>query len=87
MSAHVVPKAKPSPEYDEENEKTTVESGWEEEASTTVEQGEVAEKIRDLVEAPRRPATGLTNTGNETSTNLPSTISARTRRSPHSRRA
>jgi hypothetical protein len=64
VSAHVVPKAKPFPEDDEENEKTTVESGWEDEASTTVEQGEVAEKIRDLVEAPSRPATGLTNTGN-----------------------
>src|SRR5690349_7413961 len=64
VSAHVVPKAKPSPEYDDENEKTAVESGWEDEASTTVEQGEVADKIRDLVEAPRRPATGLTSTGN-----------------------
>jgi pSer/pThr/pTyr-binding forkhead associated (FHA) protein len=64
VSAHVVPKAKPFPEDDEQDEKTTVESGWEDEASTTVEQGEVAEKIRDLVEQPRRPATGLTNTGN-----------------------
>ncbi|MGH2901342.1 MAG: hypothetical protein ACRDMZ_21875, partial [Solirubrobacteraceae bacterium] len=59
VSAHVVPKAAafsappvqerpPSdplavPVADEEDEKTTIESGgWEEEASTTVEQGEVA---------------------------------------------
>ncbi|MGN6103756.1 MAG: FHA domain-containing protein [Kofleriaceae bacterium] len=39
---------------DEEDEKTTIESGWEEEASTTVEQGDVAEKIRQLgLDAPR----------------------------------
>ena len=48
VSAHVVPKAAAFvPEVDED-EKTTIESGWEEEASTTVEQGEVAEKIRAL---------------------------------------
>ena len=47
VSAHVVPKAKPIPDHEEE-EKTTIESQWEEEASTTVEQGEVADKIREL---------------------------------------
>ena len=69
MSAHVVPKAKPFPEEDEE-EKTTIESGWEDEASTTVEQGEVADKIRALgseqqpVTPPRRDQpTGVTSTG------------------------
>ncbi|MBV8757110.1 MAG: FHA domain-containing protein [Deltaproteobacteria bacterium] len=69
MSAHVVPKAKPFPEEDEE-EKTTIESGWEDEASTTVEQGEVADKIRALgseqqpVTPPRaQQATGITSTG------------------------
>src|SRR6266404_3456103 len=47
VSAHVVPKAKPYPTAEEE-EKTTTESQWEDEASTTVEQGDVAEKIRGL---------------------------------------
>src|ERR1051325_8485880 len=61
VSAHVVPKAKPYPDAEEE-EKTTTESQWEDEASTTVEQGEVAEKIRGLVE-PRRNITNITNTG------------------------
>ncbi|HSN27071.1 MAG TPA: FHA domain-containing protein [Kofleriaceae bacterium] len=68
MSAHVVPKAKPFPEEDEE-EKTTIESGWEDEASTTVEQGEVADKIRALgsEQSPVTPArreqpTGVTST-------------------------
>ncbi|HEY5944846.1 MAG TPA: FHA domain-containing protein, partial [Kofleriaceae bacterium] len=56
-----MPKGKPFPEGDEE-EKTTIESQWEDEASTTVEQGDVAEKIRSLVEPPAR-GTGLTNTG------------------------
>jgi len=61
VSAHVVPKA--SPFSDEEDEKTTIESGWEEEASTTVEQGEVAEKIRTLgLDAPRRNITNVTST-------------------------
>jgi cell division protein FtsN len=64
VSAHVVPKAQAS--FDED-EKTTIESGWEDEASTTVEQGEVAEKIRSMgVETPMRmPArsnTGITST-------------------------
>jgi len=72
VSAHVVPKAKPYPEGDgdEEEEKTTIESGWEDEASTTVEQGEVAEKIRALgseqspiTPQPRQQATGITSTG------------------------
>src|SRR3569623_3470179 len=69
VSAHVVPKAKPFPEEDEE-EKTTIESGWEDEASTTVEQGEVADKIRALgreqqpVTPPcREQPTGVTTTG------------------------
>lgn len=69
MSAHVVPKAKPFPE-EEDEEKTTIESGWEDEASTTVEQGEVADKIRALgseqqpVTPPRRDQpTGVTSTG------------------------
>jgi hypothetical protein len=62
VSAHVVPKAKPYPEDDEE--KTTIESPWEEDGSTTVEQGEVAEKIRALgVEPPRRTNTNVTSTG------------------------
>jgi type III secretion system (T3SS) inner membrane Yop/YscD-like protein len=43
----VVPKAL-SPFSDTDDEKTTIESGWEEEASTTVEQGEVQEKMRAL---------------------------------------
>ncbi len=70
VSAHVVPKAL-SPFSEEEDEKTTIESGWEEEASTTVEQGEVAEKIRQLgLDAPRGRNTGT----NVTSTNANSTI-------------
>ncbi len=55
MSAHVVAKAQAhvfvAPDLsgdDDEDEKTTIESGWEDEASTTVEQGEVAEKLRAL---------------------------------------
>src|SRR5687767_3535682 len=58
VSAHVVPKAKPFPDNEEE-EKTTIESQWEDEASTTVEQGDVADKIRAL----QQPRTGITNTG------------------------
>jgi hypothetical protein len=59
-----VPKAKPFPEGEEE-EKTTIESQWEEEASTTVEQGDVADKIRSLNVAAdaRRGNTNQTNTG------------------------
>ena len=59
----MVPKAQAF--SDDEEEKTTIESGWEEEASTTVEQGEVAEKIRALgLDAQRR-----NNITNVTSTN------------------
>src|SRR5438094_180413 len=42
VSAHVVPKAKPYPgggDVGDEDEKTTIESQWEDEASTTVEHG------------------------------------------------
>src|SRR5262245_37262993 len=69
VSAHVVPKA-PSFSADDEEEKTTIESGgWEEEASTTVEQGEVADKIRALaIGAPPagRSNTSITSTGGNT---------------------
>ncbi|MDQ3301684.1 MAG: FHA domain-containing protein, partial [Myxococcota bacterium] len=48
---------------DNDNEKTTLESGWEDEPSTTIEQGEVAEKIRSMVNEPaRRSITNVTNT-------------------------
>jgi len=47
VSAHVVAKP-PSFVPDEEDDKTMIESGWEDEPSTTVEQGEVAEKLRQL---------------------------------------
>jgi pSer/pThr/pTyr-binding forkhead associated (FHA) protein len=52
------------PVADEEDEKTTIESGgWEEEASTTVEQGEVADRLRALgLDQPKRPNTGITST-------------------------
>ncbi len=62
VSAHVLPKAQASSFADDDDEKTTIESQWEEEASTTVEQGDVADKIRSLDQA-RRPITGVTNTG------------------------
>src|SRR5690348_7831755 len=62
VSAHVVPKAKAFSESDED-EKTTIESQWEEEASTTIEQGELADKLASIVpEVPRRPVTGITST-------------------------
>lgn len=57
-----MPKAKPFPDSEEE-EKTTIESQWEDEASTTVEQGDVAEKIRSLGVEPRRGGTSETSTG------------------------
>src|SRR5262249_3608915 len=66
VSAHVVPKAPslpaPTP-ADDEDEKTTIESGgWEEEASTTVEQGEVADKGRALgADQTGRRSTGVTS--------------------------
>ena len=44
----------------DEDEKTTIESGWEEEPSTTVEQSEVADKVALL--ARRGPVTGVTST-------------------------
>ncbi|MEO7732393.1 MAG: FHA domain-containing protein, partial [Kofleriaceae bacterium] len=58
-----MPKA-PSFSAEDEDDKTTIESGWEEEASTTVEQGEVAEKLRAyaLSEAKRRSGTNITST-------------------------
>ncbi|NVB77541.1 MAG: FHA domain-containing protein [Kofleriaceae bacterium] len=66
MTAHVVPRAKPilsAGDEGDEEEKTTIESPWEDEASTTVEQGEVADKIRALGGEPsRRQNTGVTNT-------------------------
>jgi pSer/pThr/pTyr-binding forkhead associated (FHA) protein len=59
-----VPKAKPFPDDYENEEKTTIESGWEDEASTTVEQGEVAEKIREVADNALRPMrTNVTGTG------------------------
>jgi pSer/pThr/pTyr-binding forkhead associated (FHA) protein len=66
VSAHVVPKAKPYPggvdggDTGEEEEKTTIESQWEDEASTTVEQGDVAEKVRSLKQ---NGNTNVTHTG------------------------
>jgi hypothetical protein len=66
----VVPKAPATFSQDDEEEKTTIESGWEDEASTTVEQGDVAEKIRSLGTADplARPA-GRGNNTHITSTN------------------
>ncbi|HEY5927157.1 MAG TPA: FHA domain-containing protein [Kofleriaceae bacterium] len=58
-----MPKAKPFPDNEDE-EKTTIESQWEDEASTTVEQGDVADKIRSLnVAAARGGGTNVTSTG------------------------
>src|SRR5688572_1286601 len=62
VTAHVVPRAKPFPDTEEE-EKTTIESQWEDEASTTVEQGDVADKIRSLVEPRRGMIPSDTGTG------------------------
>jgi len=56
-----VPKAKPFSDGDED-ERTTIESQWEEEASTTVEQGDVADKIKSLG-GERRGNTNVTHTG------------------------
>ena len=61
VSAHVVPKAL-SP-FADEDEKTTIENGWEDEASTTIEQGEVAEKIRNLGLRPITSVTGVSSSG------------------------
>ncbi|HLL23641.1 MAG TPA: FHA domain-containing protein [Kofleriaceae bacterium] len=49
-----MPKASSSFAQDDEDEKTTIESGWEDEASTTVEQGEVAEKVRSALDVSSR---------------------------------
>jgi Inner membrane component of T3SS, cytoplasmic domain len=69
VSAHVVPKVPSAVTSYDEDEKTTIESGgWEEEASTTVEQGEVADKVRALgigLEPVARPNTGITSTGGQ----------------------
>ncbi|MEO8705043.1 MAG: FHA domain-containing protein, partial [Kofleriaceae bacterium] len=78
VSAHVVPKASSS-FAEEEDEKTTIESGWEEEASTTVEQGEVAEKIRSLGLDRVPMGTPATGEGRRQSiTNVTSTIAGST---------
>src|SRR5262249_1782667 len=63
VSAHVVPKA-PSPLADDEEERTTIEAAWEDEASTTVEQGDVADKLRALGLSPdsKRPSSSVTST-------------------------
>ena len=70
VSAHVVPKAPAFPpatssDAPAEEEKTAIESGWEDEPSTTVEQGDVAEKIRTLAGAPAsRGLSSITSTNN-----------------------
>jgi hypothetical protein len=47
----------------DEDEKTTIESGWEEEPSTTVEQGELAAKLRAVgTGEPQRTITSVTST-------------------------
>jgi pSer/pThr/pTyr-binding forkhead associated (FHA) protein len=69
VSAHVVPKAKP---FSEDDEKTTIEadSQWGDEPSTTVEQGEVQDKIRALgLDAPPTPHRNPQIITNVTSTN------------------
>jgi pSer/pThr/pTyr-binding forkhead associated (FHA) protein len=70
-----VPRAKPYPDdgggVGDEEEKTTIESGWEDEASTTVEQGQLDNKVRNELgtELPTPPraqpqqSTGITHTG------------------------
>ncbi len=76
VTAHVVPRAKPYPDdgggAGDEEEKTTIESGWEDEASTTVEQGQLDSKVRNELglELPTPPrvqqqqqSTGITHTG------------------------
>jgi pSer/pThr/pTyr-binding forkhead associated (FHA) protein/outer membrane biosynthesis protein TonB len=59
----VVPKAPAFPE----DEKTTLESGWEEEPSTTIEQGEIADKLRALQSEPvrNRNANGFSSGTND----------------------
>src|SRR5580698_1177247 len=75
VSMHVVPKAQVAaalaatapkqPAVPADEEKTTLEAQWEEEeASTTVDQGGVAERIRDLgLDAPMPRGLGVTGTG------------------------
>lgn len=70
VSAHVVPKARAGsssfapPPAPDDDEKTTIDAGWSEEPSTTVEQGEVAERIRALGVEPRHKViTNITSTG------------------------
>jgi len=78
VSAHVVPKA-PSFSSEDEDDKTTIESGWEEEASTTVEQGDVAERIRSLSlgEPKRRSGTNITSTDGGSMSDEPTVDEAR----------
>jgi hypothetical protein len=60
VSAHVVPKAKPHPGKGDDDERTTVEAPWEDEASTTVDQGQLGIKAQ----APEpKHNTNLTHTG------------------------
>ncbi len=58
MSAHVVAKPKAFSENDEE-ERTTLESSWEEEPSTTVEEGDAADRIRELSGGPPKRPNGF----------------------------
>src|SRR5690349_19400007 len=61
VSAHVVPKVPAFPE----DEKTTLEPGWEEEARRTREQGDGAGKVRSLAGARGRNGVGnITSSGN-----------------------
>src|SRR5438874_1155983 len=71
VSAHVVSKARVAAPFSEadEDEKTTIESAWGDEGSTTIEQGEVAEKIRAL--GTDRPQPGvITSVTSTNATNL-----------------
>ena len=64
VSAHVVSKAKPYPDRDaDEQEPTNLGSQWEDEASTTVEQGDVAEKVRTVGFPKHNGNTNHTHTG------------------------
>ena len=58
VSAHVVAKPKAFSESDEE-ERTTLESSWEEEPSTTVEEGDAADRIRELSGGPPKRPNGF----------------------------
>lgn len=65
VSAHVVSKAKPYPDRGDadEQEPTNLGSQWEDEASTTVEQGDVADKVRTLGFPKHNGNTNHTHTG------------------------